>query len=232
MTPLKLLVVDDHAVVRTGLKTLLAAEPDMTVVAEAANGQEACDRAKEMQPDVIIMDISMPIMDGIEATRRITADNPGAKILALTVHEDKQFFFSMLCAGACGYSSKQAAVQDLAAAIRQVAGGAFFLQPEQTALLIEEYCRLAHSSSKPRPAPAKAAATAAEAEQAALLSQREVQVVELVAAGFTTPEIAEKLHLSPKTISRHRERIMQKLNIRSSVELVKFALRTGIARLG
>ena len=230
-SPLKILVVDDHIVVRTGLKSLLATQPDMTVVAEAANGQEALDKAKELRPDVIIMDISMPVMDGIEATRRITAANPDARILALTVHEDKQFFYSMLIAGARGYISKQAASQDLVAAIRHVASGAFLLQPEQAVWLVEEYRRLAQEAPRLRPSPGKATAAAAESDQAAVLSHREVQVVELVAAGFTTPEIAEKLQLSPKTISRHRERIMQKLNIRSSVELVKFALRTGIARL-
>lgn len=230
--PLKILVVDDHIVVRTGLKSLLATQPDMTVVAEAANGQEALDKAKEVRPDVIIMDISMPVMDGIEATRRITAANPDAKILALTVHEDKQFFYSMLIAGARGYISKQAASRDLVAAIQHVASGAFLLQPEQATWLVEEYRRLAQETPRLRPSPGKATAAATESDHAAVLSHREVQVVELVAAGFTTPEIAEKLELSPKTISRHRERIMQKLNIRSSVELVKFALRTGIARLG
>lgn len=229
--PIRILVADDHIVVRTGLKSLLATQPEMTVVAEAANGQEALDKVTELKPDVIIMDISMPVMDGIEATRRITADNPEANILALTVHEDKQFFFSMLNAGARGYISKQAASQDLIAAIQHVAGGALFLQPDQAVWLVEEYRRLAQETLKSRPT-GKNAAASAESEQASLLSHREVQVVELVAAGFTTPEIAEKLQLSPKTISRHRERIMQKLNIRSSVELVKFALRTGIARLG
>lgn len=233
MTPLRILVVDDHIVVRTGLKALLATQADISVVSEAANGQEAIDKVKEHQADVIIMDISMPVMDGIEATRRIIAHDPSAKILALTVHEDKQFFFSMLAAGARGYISKQAAPQELVAAIQHVASGAIFLQPDQATWLVEEYRRLAHEASKPRHAtptiPAALAAT--EANQAAMLSHREVQVVELVAAGLTTPEIAQQLHLSPKTVSRHRERIMQKLNVRSSVELVKFALRSGIANL-
>ncbi|HSR36090.1 MAG TPA: response regulator transcription factor [Desulfurivibrionaceae bacterium] len=232
MTPLKILVVDDHIVVRTGLKSLLATQPEITVAGEAENGQEALAKAKELRPDVIIMDITMPVMDGIEATRRIVADNPAANILALTVHEDKQFFCSMLAAGARGYISKQAASQDLVAAIRHVAGGATLLQPHQTEWLVEEYRRLLRDAPKGRPATGKSQPEAAESDQTAALRQREIQVVELVAAGFTTPEIAEKLQLSPKTVSRHRERIMQKLNVRSSVELVKFALRTGIARLG
>jgi len=230
MAPLRLLVVDDHIVVRTGLKSLLSTQPEMVVVGEAADGQEAIDRARELRPDVIIMDISMPVMDGIEATRRITAAMPEANILALTVHEDKQFFLSMVAAGARGYISKQAASQDLVAAIQHVASSAILLQPEQATWLVEEYRRLAQETPRARATAGKAAPP--YTNQTALLSQREIQVVELVAAGLTTPEIAEKLHLSPKTVSRHRERIMQRLNIRSSVELVKFALRSGIARLG
>lgn len=229
MTPLTLLVVDDHIVVRTGLRSLLSTQSTMEVVAEAGNGKEAMEKARELHPDIIIMDITMPLMDGIEATRRITAHDPAARILALTVHEDKQFFFRMLLAGARGYISKQAASQELVTAIETVAAGKFYLQPDQADWLVEAYRELSQQAQARH---AEVAADGAEDSQADILSQREIQVVELVAAGLTTPEIAETLQLSPKTVSRHRERIMQKLNIRSTVELVKFALRTGIARLG
>jgi len=225
MKTITILVVDDHAVVRTGLRSLLNTQEGLQVVAEAANGEEAVEKYEKFRPDVVVMDITMPVVDGMTATRRLLARDQRARILALTVHEDKQFLFEMLAAGARGYISKQAAAQELVEAIRTVAAGGAFLQPQHLAWLIEEYRRLAGQEARVPRSPER------RDDQLSILSAREIQVVELVAAGHTTPEIAEILDLSPKTVSRHRERIMQKLNINSTVDLVKFAIQTGLARV-
>jgi two-component system response regulator NreC len=171
------------------------------------------------------MDISMPIMDGLEATKRMTRQFPECAVLVLTVHEDKQYFFQMLQAGAKGYVTKEAAADELVAAIRSVANGHVYLLPALARWLLEDYTQLAKQSQ---------AAESGQADTTGLevLSAREREVLELVAEGNTTPRIAELLDLSPKTISRHRERIMNKLNMHSTAELVKFAIRTGLVMVG
>lgn len=223
MNPITVMLVDDHDIVRTGLRSYLDTHKDVNVVAEARDGREALLRVEETKPHIVIMDITMPGMDGLEATRQIKARHPECLVLALTVHEDKQYFMEMLAAGASGYITKQAAADDLVAAIRAVAAGQVYLQPALARWLLEDYQRLAkQEGTQARPAESGAAVGLE------ILSQRERQVLELVGQGWNNQQIGERLGLSPKTIARHRERIMNKLNLHSRTELVKFAIRTGL----
>ena len=224
MNPITVILVDDHDVVRTGLRSYLSTHADINVVAEARNGEEALLRADEMKPDLVIMDITMPGMDGLEATRRLKEQNPECLVLALTVHEDKQYFMEMLSAGASGYITKQAAADDLVAAIRTVAAGQVYLQPTLARWLLDDYQRLAKEAiSQAKPAENRDSVIGLE-----VLSKREREVLELVGQAWNNQQIGERLGLSPKTIARHRERIMHKLNMHSRTELVKFAIRTGL----
>jgi two-component system response regulator NreC len=228
MEAITLLLADDHDVVRTGLKSLLESQPGLRVVAEARNGEEAIQRALETRPDLVLMDISMPGMDGLEATRQLKLSSPETQVLALTIHDDKQYFMAMLAAGASGYLTKQAAAEDLVAAIHAVAAGHVFLQPALARWLLEDYQRL----SGENPADASRLEDSQPAASGLnVLSARERQVLELVAQGKSNLEIGRELKLSPKTIARHRERIMGKLNLHSRTELVKFAIRTGLISL-
>jgi two-component system response regulator NreC len=229
MKKIRLLLVDDHDVVRVGLKTFLQTQEDFEVVAEARNGEEAVSRAMETHPDVILMDITMPEMDGLEATRRLRVLCPTCLVLALTVHDDKQYFMQMLAAGASGYITKQAAADDLVAAIHAIASGNVFLQPALARWLLEDYQRLANQAGSAPPVAEGSKGEAVVGLEA--LSLRERQVLELVAHGLNNSQIGEQLKLSPKTIARHRERIMGKLNMHSRTELVKFAIRTGLVQL-
>jgi two-component system response regulator NreC len=229
MKKIRLMLVDDHEVVRVGLKNFLQTQEDFEVVAEASNGEEAVSRAITTHPDIILMDITMPGVDGLEATRRLRVLCPECLILALTVHDDKQYFMQMLAAGASGYITKQAAGDDLISAIHTISAGSIFLQPALARWLLEDYQRLARQSTTQ-------ATVQAEAEDLHLvgldvLSLRERQVLELVAHGSNNQQIGQQLELSPKTIARHRERIMHKLNMHSRTELVKFAIRTGLVQL-
>ncbi len=224
-----LMLVDDHDVVRTGLRSFLETQPGMRVVAEARNGKEALQQAAQWRPQIVLMDITMPGMDGLEATRRLKALSPECLVLALTVHEDKQYFMEMLAAGASGYLTKQAAADELVSAIRAVAGGNVYLQPALARWLLEDYQRLARQVGiQPR-------LPNGELDESVVgldaLSARERQVLELVAQGLSNHDIGERLNLSHKTIARHRERIMAKLKMHSRTELVKFALRTGLIAL-
>jgi two-component system response regulator NreC len=226
MNPIKILLVDDHDVVRTGLRSFLSGQADVLVAAEARNGEEALLRADELRPDLVIMDITMPGMDGLEATRKLKARQPECLVLALTVHEDKQYFMEMLAAGASGYITKQAAADDLMAAIRSVAAGQVYLQPALARWLLEDYQRLAKQEETQ--AQTRSAENGEPAVGLDILSQREREVLELVGQGLNNQTIGKQLGLSPKTIARHRERIMNKLNMHSRTELVKFAIRTGL----
>ena len=226
MKPISIMLVDDHDVVRTGLRSFLSNQDGVTIVAEAKNGEEALEQAARTNPDMVIMDISMPGMDGMEATRRLKAQDPNCLVLALTVHEDKQYFIEMLIAGASGYITKQAAADELSAAIHTVAGGNVYLQPALARWLLEDYQRLAiDAAAQSRPLEAEESLISLD-----VLSQRERQVLELVGQGLNNQQIGEHLNLSPKTIARHRERIMHKLNMHSRTELVKFAIRTGLIK--
>jgi two-component system response regulator NreC len=230
MNKIRLMLVDDHEVVRVGLKTFLQTQEDLEVVAEASDGEEAVKRAMETHPDVILMDITMPGVDGLEATRRLRVLCPQCLILALTVHDDKQYFMQMLAAGASGYITKQAAGDDLIAAIHTIYSGSVFLQPALARWLLEDYQRLSRESSESQHSLPSEEETA-NVIGLDVLSQRERQVLELVAHGSNNQQIGQQLELSPKTIARHRERIMHKLKMHSRTELVKFAIRTGLIQL-
>ncbi len=222
MEPITLILVDDHDVVRTGLRAYLESQSDFKVIAEACNGEEAIARTMEQCPNVIVMDISMPDMDGMEATRRLKAACPDCLILALTVHEDKESFMEMLAAGASGYITKQVGAEELVAAIRAVAAGQVYLQPVLARWLLEDYQRLV------RQAPHEFLEEGGRVVGLEILSERERQVLELVGEGLNNHQIGDRLGLSPKTIARHRERIMHKLNMHSRTELVRFAIRSGL----
>jgi two-component system response regulator NreC len=229
MNTIRLMLVDDHDIVRTGLRTFLETQEGLQVVAEARNGEEAIQRAIEAQPDIVIMDITMPQMDGLQATRQLKSSLPACHVLALTVHEDKQYLFEMLTAGASGYITKQSAAEELVAAIHTIANGNVYLQPALARWLLEDYRRLlAHMP----PAPTSTGEERAVGKGLEVLSERELQVLELLAQGLTNPLIGARLGISPKTVARHRERIMGKLNLHSSTELVKFAIRTGLIDIG
>lgn len=228
MSLIRLMLVDDHDVVRTGLKTFLETQEGFQVVAEANSGLQALELVPQTHPDIVVMDITMPHMDGLEATRRLKALYPDCLVLALTVHEDKQYFFEMLLAGASGYVTKQAAAEELVTAIRSVASGNIYLQPPLARWLLDDYRRVkvdqpVESDLPESPQPGSKDLT--------VLSKRERQVLEGVADGHTNLQIGENLGISPKTVARHRERIMQKLDLHSTTELVKFAIRTGLIHI-
>jgi DNA-binding NarL/FixJ family response regulator len=228
MNTIRLMLVDDHDIVRTGLKSFLDTQEGLQVVAEASSGEQALEKAQETLPDVIVMDITMPEMDGLEATRRLMELNEDFAVLALTVHEDKQYLFEMLSAGASGYITKQVAAEELVAAIRCVAQGNVYLQPALASWLLDDYRRLLVQA----PPEARSYEAGEEAEKGLdVLSKRELEVLEAVAEGNTNNQIGEQLGISPKTVARHRERIMHKLNLHSATELVKFAIRTGLIDL-
>jgi len=217
----QIMLVDDHDVVRAGLRELLRTESDLEVIGEASNGFEAIEVLRDIRPDVVLMDLTMPVMNGLEATRIISREYPECLVLALTAHADKEYFFEMLAAGAKGYITKQAAGEELISAIRSVAAGHVYLQPALARWLLEDYQRVVEQEES-------TALNTVAPEELAVLSEREREVLELIADGLTTPAIANRLKLSPNTVSRHRERIMKKLNLHSITELVKFALRAGL----
>lgn len=210
----RLLLVDDHPIVRSGMRMLFQAESDLEIVGEADGGAEAIVAVQRLRPDVVIMDVAMPGMNGIEATRRIKEIAPETAVLALTMHEDEQYFFEMLKAGASGYIPKRAAPDDLVAAVRVVAQGNVFL-----------YATLARFLMKDMGEQDVVAEDAVDDEQ---LTVREREVLACIADGMTSREIAEQLVISVKTVERHRENIMAKLDIHNRVELVKYAMRKGI----
>ncbi len=218
MSKIKLLLADDHAVVRSGLRMLLEAQPDMEIVAEAENGRETIEKVLAFQPNIVLMDIEMPGMNGIEATRKIKEESPETAVLALTMYEDDQYFFEMLKAGAAGYIPKRAAPDALVNAIRTVNKGEVFLYPSMAAYLVEDYLQRDE-------APEEDEADVVD------LTTREREVLVLIAEGLSNGEISEKLVISIKTVDRHRENIMRKLNIHNRIDLVKFALKKGMIDL-
>lgn len=211
---MRLLLVDDHAVVRSGLRMLLSAERDVEIVGEASTAAEALDTASMVKPDVILMDIGLPDLSGIDATREIKRRFPEMSVVALTIHEDEEYFFKMLEAGASGYVPKRAAPEELLTAIRAAAAGEVYLYPSLAKLLVKDYLTQDH------PAEEKA--------NIGGLTDREHEVLTYLAEGANNEKIAAELVISPKTVERHRENIMRKLNLHSRAELVRYAIRKGI----
>ncbi|MGD1996149.1 MAG: response regulator transcription factor [Anaerolineae bacterium] len=214
---MRLLLVDDHEIVRAGLRSLLGGHAELEVVGEAAGGEEAVALATELQPDVVLMDVSMPKMDGAEATRQIKKRTPDVNILALTIHEEEAYFFEMLNAGACGYIPKRASPQILLTAIRVAARGEVFLHPAVAGTLVQDYLRRARTGK----------------EQLVYngLTPRQREVLTLIAEGLSNQEIADRLEISVRTVERHRENILKRLNLHSRVDLVKYAIRKGLIQL-
>jgi len=214
---IRLLLVDDHAVVRLGMRMLFESEPDIEIVAEADNARDALVAAEESKPDIVLMDIGLPDTSGIEAARLIKERNPEVAIVALTIHEDKEYFFKMLDAGATGYVPKRAAPEELLTAIRAAAANEVYLYPSLAKYLVKDYLSSQQVPSR-------------ESDTSSDLTAREQEVLLHLADGATNAEIAEILVISPKTVARHRENIMRKLNMHSRTELVKYAIRKGIIR--
>lgn len=216
MSKITLILADDHAMVRSGLRMLLEAQSDMQIVGEAEDGVEAVRQVMSLKPDVVLMDVQMPDMNGIEATREIKGAVPETAVLALTIYEDDQYFFEMLKAGASGYIPKRAAPDDLVNAIRTVARGDVFLYPTLATRLVQDFVARQGAEAPP------------VCEE---LTPREQEVLTLIAEGLTNAAIGEQLEISVKTVDRHRENIMHKLNMHNRVELVKYAIRVGLIDL-
>jgi two-component system response regulator NreC len=210
---IRLLIADDHTIFRAGVRLLLEAEPDIEVVGEALNGDEAAQMAESLHPDLILMDIGMPGINGLEATRQIKARFPDVHILALTMHRTDEYFFEMLKAGASGYMLKAAETNELIGAIRAVARGEVFLYPTMARHLLQDYLqRLNDPNETGQPS----------------LTPREKEILRLLAEGYSNKEIADKLVVSPSTIHSHRTNLMQKLNLSSRYELIQYARQRGL----
>lgn len=208
---IRLLIADDHTIVRSGLHLLLESEPDIEVVGEATNGVSAVKLADELLPDVVLMDIGMPELNGIEATGQIKASAPDVVILILTMHRSDEYFFQALKAGASGYVLKGAETADLLNAVRSVARGDVFLYPSVARKLVQQYLNQTEVDSPEGPS----------------LTHREREILKFIAEGYTTKEIAEQLVVSPSTVHSHRTNVMQKLNLAKRHELVQYAREHG-----
>lgn len=216
MAKIRIMLVDDHTLFRQGVRMLLEAQGDLEVVAEASEGAEALDKARQARPEVVLMDITMKGMDGLSATRKLLQEMPQAKVLILTMHGGDNYFFSALEAGASGYLLKEAAFSDVITAVRAVHQGGVFLYPSLAKRLVGDYLQRVTSGE--------------ERSSFERLTERERQVLELIAQGLTSQEIAAKLFLSVNTVQTHRAHIMEKLGLESRAELMKYAIRVGFLR--
>ncbi len=214
MRKIGVLLVDDHTVVRQGLKALLSSEEDMEVVGEAENGRQAVQLAKKCEPDVVVMDVAMPLLNGLEATRQIVRNSTHSKVLVLTTYGDEDCVTQMMDAGASGYLIKQTAANDLLKAIREVARGNAFFSPS-IARRLRDQCREAFTTGQP---PRKANE----------LTSREAEVLQLIAEGFSNKQIAAELCISIKTVEKHRQQVMNKLNIHDVAGLTRYAITKGM----
>ncbi|MFD8525241.1 response regulator [Streptomyces capillispiralis] len=211
--PTRILLADDHALVRRGVRLILDGEPDLTVVAEAADGVEALEQAREHRPDLAVLDIAMPRLTGLQAARELSRTLPDTRILVLTMYDNEQFFFEALAAGASGYVLKSVADRDLVEACRATMRGEPFLYPGAVNALIHHYLDLAREG---RSLPAKA------------ITDREEQILKLVAEGHTSQQIAGLLVISPKTVERHRANLLAKLGLKDRLALTRYAIRVGL----
>jgi DNA-binding NarL/FixJ family response regulator len=214
---IRVLIADDHKIMLAGLRSILEKQTDFEVVGEADNGRKAVQMAQEKKPDVVVMDVSMPDLNGIEATKQIIESLPETRVIALSMHSDKRFVMGMLRAGASGYLLKDCASQELANAIVQVARGKKYLSPEITGVVINDFL-LGDSSEE-------------VAIAASQLSPREREVLQLIAEGWSTKQIASHLYVSIKTIETHRRQIMKKLDLHSIADLTKYAIREGLTSI-
>jgi two-component system response regulator NreC len=209
MKRIRILLADDHAVVRQGFKMILSSQPDMEIVGEAGNGREAVELAENLKPDVVVMDVAMPELNGIEATRRLATSVPHARVVALSMHKDNVYVREILRAGARGYLLKDSLAGDLVSAVRAVAQGEGYISPAVSNAVLDDYRKHVTNPID-------------------LLSSREREVLQMLAEGKTNKEIAVILNLSVYTVDAHRGRIMEKLNVHSINELVRFAVRNGL----
>ncbi len=208
---MRILIVDDHSLVREGLKALFAGQPGIEVVGEATNGEEAVVRTGELKPDIVLMDITMPVMNGLEATSKIKQENPEVKILILTMHEGDEYFFKILQAGASGYFVKGGSSNELIAALHTVMRGDVFLYPTMAKKLLKNYLERVKSGQ--------------DRESYNVLTNREREILKLVAEGYNNQEIGARLYLSPATVQTHRANIMAKLKLHSRSDLTKYAIK-------
>ncbi len=214
MAALKIMLVDNHRVMREGLRILIDSEKDMKVIAEADNGREALSISTKHRPDIILMDVMMPDMNGIEAARRIHSQFETVRVLALSMYDDRHYVAEMLRAGASGYLLKDCAFMELSRAIRTVAEGKFYLSPSISGMVIDEYIKMLENGGGE--------------ETISTLTSREREILQLIAEGKSTRDIATSINVSVKTVETHRYHIMQKINVTSIAELTKFAIREGL----
>ena len=210
----KIIIADDHSLFRLGLKAIIEKLTDFEVVMEATNGKEALEGCKKHKPDLVIMDVTMPLMNGIEATRKIIEECENIRILALSAHVDRKFISEILSAGASGYLHKNCNQQELLDALEQLSSGNMYICPDLTGIVVQDFVQNIKENQEPQH-----------------LTSREYEVLQLVAEGLSTKEIAENLHLSVKTIETHRMHIMEKVNVTSVAALTKYAIREGITSL-
>lgn len=213
MNRIRILVADDHSIVREGVRMILSGQEDFEVVGEASTGREALEQARALQPHVVVMDISMPDMNGIRATEKIRKELPSVQVLGLTMHEEDSYVFELLKVGAAGYVLKRAAAEDLVAAVRATHRGEAFLYPSVAKMVVQDFLQRA---------PAKEKEKALDG-----LTEREREVLTLIAEGLTNQEIAGRLFISIKTVQTHRAHIMEKLNLHDRTALVRYAIRKG-----
>lgn len=214
MSRIRVLIADDHAVVRAGIRLLLDAHPDIQVVGEARDGSEAVELARELRPDLVLMDVAMANLSGLEATRQLRQAQPDIRVLMLTMHADEDYFFEAVHAGASGYILKEASPGEVIEAVRTVARGGVSFHCDLARKLLDDYLRRVQ--------------TGEEGESFSRLTEREREILRLTAEGRSARDIANLLTLSPKTVERHRTNLMDKLNLRNRAELIRYALRKGL----
>ena len=217
MKKIRVLIVDDHTLVRDGIRALLALAADIEVVGEAANGKEALEKVRQLMPDVVLMDLAMPVMSGLDATRKIRREFPGTKVLALTQYDDSEYVIPVIEAGARGFVTKMAAFSELASAIQAIYGGGSYLSPSAAAVLVDE-CQQKTTIEEGK-------------DPYQQLTDREKEVLKLVVEGHTAREIADVLFVSPKTVEWYKTSLMNKLNIHNKTDLIKFAIRKALITL-
>lgn len=214
---IEVMLVDDHSIVRQGIKSIISQEPDIAIVAEASNGRDAIAAVNNKKPDVIIMDITMPSLNGLEAANQIIKKNKHVKIVVLSMHEDRVFIEKALNYGAKGYILKDSAIDEIVRAIREVQAGGYFLSSKISSFVVRDFVKRRQSPMR--------------LKGAAILTNRETEILQLVSEGLNSKEIAQKLNIALKTVLAHRNNIMQKLDMHNQAQLIRFALKEGVTSL-